>query len=73
MTFVGIGETAQAIDAILVPLGWTLVNGADGPTGTGREYTLGDLVAIVFVQWKPAAVANCPKDQSISACPLTPG
>lgn len=73
LTFAGVGETAQAIDAILVPLGWTLGNGADGPTGTGREYTLGDLVAVVFVQWKPAADANCPKDQPISACPLTPG
>ncbi len=73
ITFAGVGETAQAIDNILVPLGWIPGNGADGPTGTGREYTLGDLVAIVFVQWKPAADANCSQDQPISACPLTPG
>lgn len=67
--FVG---TAQAIDGILVPLGWTLVNGADGPTGTGREYTYGNMVAVVFVQWKPAPDANCPQNQPISACPLIP-
>jgi hypothetical protein len=73
LTFSGVGETANAIDAVLTPLGWILGNGADGPTGTGREYTLGDMVAIVFVQWKPTADANCPKDQPISACPLTPG
>ena len=73
ITFTGVGETAQAIDNILIPLGWILGNGADGPTGTGREYTLGDLVAVVFVKWVPAPDANCPKDQPISACPLTPG
>ena len=70
--FANIGDTAQAIDAILAPLGWILVNGADGPTGTGREYSLGNLVAVVFVQWKPSADANCPKDQPISMCNLTP-
>ena len=73
ITFSGVGETVQAIDAILVPLGWTLVNGADGPTGSGSVYTLGDLVALVFVKWVPAPDADCPKDQPISACPLTPG
>ncbi len=72
VNFADIGDTAQAIDAILIPLGWTLVNGADGPTGTGREYIYGNMVAVVFVQWKPAPGANCPSNQPISACPLTP-
>ncbi len=73
ITFSGVGETVRAIDAVLVPLGWTLVNGADGPAGSGSEYTLGDLVALVFVKWVPAPDANCPQDQPINACPLTPG
>jgi hypothetical protein len=72
LNFANFAETAQAIDVILVPLGWTLKTGADGPTGTGRVYTNGNLVAIMFVKWVPAADANCPKDQPISACPLTP-
>lgn len=70
--FANIGDPAKALDAIMQSLGWTLVNGADGPTGTGREYTNGNLVAIVFVTWKPSADANCPKDQPISMCSLTP-
>ena len=70
--FANIVDPSRALDALLTPLGWTLVNGADGPTGTGREYTNGNLVAIVFVKWKPSADANCPKDQPISACSLTP-
>jgi hypothetical protein len=70
--FANIGDTAQAIDALLTPLRWTLVNGADGPTGTGREYTLGNLVAVVFVKWEPSADANCPQNQPIGMCVLTP-
>jgi hypothetical protein len=65
-------ELAHALDTALTPFGFTLVNGADGPTGTGREYTLGNLTAIVWVQWKPSPEVTCPKDQPISACPLTP-
>jgi hypothetical protein len=70
--FANIMDTARAIDAILAPLGWTLVNGADGPTGTGREYTYGNMIAIVFVKWEPAPGANCPQDQPIGMCNLTP-
>lgn len=73
LNFANMGDTAQAIDAILISLGWTLVNGADGPTGTGSEYTYGsNMVAVVFVQWKPAPGVNCPQNQPISVCPLTP-
>jgi hypothetical protein len=72
LNFANMGDTAQAIDAILISLGWTLVNGADGPTGTGSEYTNGNLVAVVFIKWTPAPGVNCPQNQPISACPLTP-
>jgi hypothetical protein len=70
--FSNIGDISRSIDVILTSFGWTLVNGADGPTGTGREYTLGNMVVISFVKWKPSADANCPKDQPIGMCPLTP-
>lgn len=72
LNFTNFADTAQAIDAILTPIGWVAVNWADGPTGTGREYTLGNMVAVAFVQWEPAADANCPQDQPIGACNLTP-
>jgi hypothetical protein len=63
---------AQAIDGILTSAGWTVNNGADGPTGTLRQYVKDNLVAVVTVLWSPSADANCPSDQPISACPLTP-
>lgn len=70
--FANFFDTFQAIDAILVAQGWTPTNDADGPTGMGREYTLGSQVAAVFVEWKPSADADCPDDQPISACVLAP-
>jgi hypothetical protein len=72
ITFTGIIQTVDAIDAVLTPLGWALFNGADGPIGTGREYALREMAAVVFVKWTPSPDANCPKDQPIGACQLTP-
>ncbi|MBN2386155.1 MAG: hypothetical protein JXB85_03990 [Anaerolineales bacterium] len=65
-------ESADALNAILAPLGWTLVNGADGPTGTAREYAYQNLTAVVTVGWQPSADADCPTDQPITACDLAP-
>jgi hypothetical protein len=64
-------DTANALDSVLVSLGWTLGNGADGPTGTAREYSNGSQTAIVTVTWQPSAEADCPTDQPIGACNLS--
>jgi hypothetical protein len=64
--------TVQSLDTIFAAGGWSLVNGADGPTGTAREYTLGNLLVIVSMEWKLAPGVTCPPDQPINACPLTP-
>jgi len=65
-------DTANALDSVFVSLGWTVANGADGPTGTAREYSSGNQTAIVSVTWEPSSDANCPNDQPIGACNLTP-
>lgn len=73
VTFTNIVDVAQAIDAVLAPFGWTIVNGADGPTGTAREYTYGtNLVGVIHVKWEPAPGYSCPQDQPIGMCNLTP-
>jgi hypothetical protein len=45
---------------------------ADGPTGTSRGYRRGSSLLTISVSWEPTADANCPSDQPISACVLTP-
>jgi hypothetical protein len=70
--FTNMGTPSQAIEAALLPEGWILVNGADGPTGVIRQYAKDNQVAVVSVMWKPSPDANCPSDQPISSCNLSP-
>lgn len=63
-------DTANVLEDVFVSQGWTFTNGADGPTGTAREYRSGDQIAIVTVMWKPSSDANCPTDEPIGACNL---
>jgi hypothetical protein len=72
LDFANIVAPAQDMDGVLTSAGWTMNNGADGPTGTLRQYVKDNLIAVVTVRWSPSADANCPSDQPISACPLTP-
>jgi hypothetical protein len=72
LNFNTLADASNAIGQVFASLGWTLVNGADGPTGTLREYSSGNQTAVVTVTWHPSADANCPTDQPISSCSLTP-
>lgn len=45
---------------------------ADGPTGTARGYRQGKQICWASADWSPDETANCPKDQPISACTVTP-
>ena len=45
---------------------------ADGPTATATAFTRDRALLLVMASWEPRADANCPTDQPISACPLTP-
>jgi hypothetical protein len=55
-------------------VGWTEnpLYAADGPTGTAIGMTRDSGLLLISVGWRPAAEANCPTDQPISACELTP-
>ena len=45
---------------------------ADGPTGTAQGYRKGDQICWLGAQWFLDASANCPADQPIPECTLTP-
>jgi Tol biopolymer transport system component/putative hemolysin len=64
----------SALGSMLEEQGWTadpmLV--ADGPTGTVKGYRKGDQICLAGAMWEPDESANCPQDQPISACEVTP-
>ena len=45
---------------------------ADGPTGTASGFRKEDQVCVAGARWQPDASANCPDDQPISTCQVTP-
>ena len=80
-TITGTGAQFESPSAVVGELGgmlagqgWTadsmLV--ADGPTGTAAGYRKDDQICWTSAGWEPDVSANCPKDQPISACPVTP-
>ncbi len=68
------GAVVDALEAMLIEQGWTPdpMLAADGPTGTDRGYRKGDQISWAGAIWHPDNSANCPKDQPVSACLLTP-
>lgn len=72
--FESVDVVMGALELIFESHGWTADRqyDADGPTGMGRGFRQGDVLAIASVNWEPSADANCPEDQPISACELTP-
>jgi len=59
---------------MLVNIGWTpdLQYDGGGPTGTLGGFRRDAGLMLVSVGWEPSPDANCPQDQPISACSLTP-
>jgi hypothetical protein len=45
---------------------------AGGPTGMGIGMTRDAALLLILAEWTPDPAANCPADQPISACELTP-
>ena len=66
--------TADQLRELLEGQGWQEDSQyvADGPTGTATAYRQGNRFCLVSVVWEPAKEANCPEDQPISECQLTP-
>jgi hypothetical protein len=72
--FSSFGQVQQQIDGIVRGRGWVadpqLV--ADGPIGSVVGYRQGGATLLSSVEWIPSADANCPPDQIITDCELTP-
>ena len=80
-TVTGTGEQFESPDAMVNTLGsmledegWTEdpMLAAGGPTGMGAGYRKGDEVCLVGAIWQPDPSADCPDDQPISTCEVTP-
>ena len=81
-TVTGTGEQFESPNAVVKVLGgmlegqgWTgyPMLAADGPTGTNQGYRKDGQICLAGAQWWPDASVNCPQDQPISACTVTPG
>jgi hypothetical protein len=59
---------------MLVGQGWVedMMYAADGPTGTGRGFRRDNALLILVVGWTPSEDADCPDNQPIMMCELTP-
>jgi TolB protein len=80
-TVTGTGElyespsaVVNALGSMLLEQGWTKDPQLDagGPTGIGEGYRKSDQICLTAAQWQPDDSANCPKDQPVTACVVTP-
>jgi len=80
-TITGSGAQFESPDAVVKSLGsllaeqgWTedMMLASGGPTGVGAGYRKGEQLCYASAMWKPDDSANCPQDQPISACQVTP-
>jgi Tol biopolymer transport system component/putative hemolysin len=80
-TVKGTGEEFKDPDSVVKTLGAMLETEgykadpmliANGPTGEDQGYRNGDQICWAGAQWWPDASANCPQDQPVSACQVTP-
>ena len=64
----------DALQSALAGEGWEIDSQylADGPTGTATALRKEQALCLLSAGWDPAPEANCPDDQPISACELSP-
>lgn len=79
LTATGTGVDFDSPSAVVDTLkalfaGWQeeMLYAAGGPTGAGIGMTRDDALLLIMAHWTPDPTANCPVDQPISACELTP-
>jgi putative hemolysin len=68
-------DPMTVVDALKAAfVGWEedMQYAAGGPTGMGIGMTRDAALLLILAEWKPDPAANCPDDQPISACELTP-
>lgn len=80
-TATGTGADFESAEAVVSNVGAALTSqgweddaqyAAGGPTGSAAAFRQGDDLCLLRVNWEPSPDANCPSDQPISACGLTP-
>jgi dipeptidase D len=80
-TVTGTGEqfaspdaVAKTLGSMLVEQGWTAdpMLAAGGPNAIDEGYRKGDQICWAGARWDPDDSANCPQDQPVSACTVTP-
>lgn len=64
----------EELKAMLTAQGWQedMMYQADGPTGTGTGFHKEQGLCLLMVGWEPSEDADCPTDQPIYECELTP-
>jgi putative hemolysin len=74
LDFAGPDVPMQALAAVLTAGGWEedIKLQAGGPTGMGTGFRSRDIVCLAAAVWQPDPSANCPQDQPVSACKVTP-
>ena len=81
VTAIGTGEQFRNPQAVVSRLGSMLERQgwkndpmlvADGPTGTASGFRKENQICVAGARWQPDASANCPADQPISTCQVTP-
>jgi len=72
--FAGHVEVFDQLANMLTTMGWThdMYYDGGGPTGTMGGFRRDSGLILVLVGWEPAPEAECPPDQPIYACELTP-
>lgn len=72
--FKDVDQVLRKTSAMLTQQGWKNAPNyvADGPTGVARGFRKGNNLAVLNIEWEPSGDANCPKDQPISDCELSP-
>lgn len=72
---VDFADPMAVVDALKAAfVGWEedMQYAAGGPTGMGIGMTRDAALLLILAEWTPDPAANCPDDQPISACELTP-
>ncbi len=72
--FKGPDSVVKTLGSMLKDAGWTEdpMLAAGGATGMGAGYRKGDQICMAAAMWQPDVSANCPKDQPITTCKVTP-
>lgn len=72
--FTNYADVYAQLETLMGRIGWTndMTYGAGGPTGMAGGFRRDAGLLLLEVGWKPSDDAECPDDQPISACDLTP-